>query len=114
MGCFSDLCYFFPDFPFTKNPEIASISTVLLQALTDPADNTVSALEELIQTEFLHAIDPPSLALIFPILHRGLRDRLGSTKRYSALVSTLYRHRDIVSSLRQARNLRLFFAVREV
>ena len=70
-----------------KNPEISSISEKLLKALTDPADNTIKALEILIQTEFLHAIDAPSLALIVPILHRGLRDRGASTKRYSGLIA---------------------------
>jgi HEAT repeat protein len=70
-----------------RNPEISSISSVLLKALTDPADSTLSALEALIETEFLHAIDAPSLALIVPILHRGLRDRTATTKRYGALIT---------------------------
>ena len=70
-----------------RNPEISSVSPVLLKALTDPADGTVKALETLIETEFLHAIDAPSLALIVPILHRGLRDRGATTKRYGALIA---------------------------
>jgi HEAT repeat protein len=70
-----------------KNPEVSAISDKLLKALTDPADYTIKALEILIQTEFLHAIDAPSLALIVPILHRGLRDRGASTKRYSGLIA---------------------------
>jgi HEAT repeat protein len=70
-----------------KNPEISSIASTLLKALTDPANSTILALEELIQTEFLHAIDAPSLALIVPILHRGLRDRAAITKRYGALIA---------------------------
>jgi HEAT repeat protein len=70
-----------------KNPEICTITKILLKALTDPADNTLTALEALIATEFLHAIDAPSLALIVPILHRGLRDRGASIKRYGALIA---------------------------
>jgi len=70
-----------------RNPEISSISPILLKALTDPADNTIKALEALIATEFLHAIDAPSLALIVPILHRGLRDRGATTKRFSGLIA---------------------------
>ena len=70
-----------------RNPEISSISPVLLKALTDPADGTITALETLIGTEFLHAIDAPSLALIVPILHRGLKDRGATTKRYGALIA---------------------------
>ena len=70
-----------------RNPEISSISQLLLKALTDPANHTTRALEGLIETEFLHAIDAPSLALIVPILHRGLRDRGATTKRYGALIA---------------------------
>jgi HEAT repeat protein len=70
-----------------RNPEIREISPKLLKALTDPASKTLSALEALIETEFLHAIDAPSLALIVPILHRGLRDRAATTKRYGALIT---------------------------
>ena len=70
-----------------RNPEISSIAKDLLKALTDPAQGTVGALESLIETEFVHAIDAPSLALIVPVLHRGLRDRLATTKRYGALIT---------------------------
>eukprot|EP00978_Attheya_sp_CCMP212_P014376 scaffold36531_cov52-Attheya_sp.AAC.4 len=70
-----------------RNPEVSSISSVLLKALTDPANQTTRALEALIETEFLHAIDAPSLALIVPVLHRGLRDRAATTKRYGALIA---------------------------
>ena len=70
-----------------SNPEIKSICPILLQALTDPAESTLVALEELIQTEFVHSLDAPSLALVVPILHRGLKDRAATTKRYSALIA---------------------------
>eukprot|EP00562_Extubocellulus_spinifer_P003852 CAMPEP_0178537748 /NCGR_PEP_ID=MMETSP0696-20121128/36753_1 /TAXON_ID=265572 /ORGANISM="Extubocellulus spinifer, Strain CCMP396" /LENGTH=3016 /DNA_ID=CAMNT_0020169993 /DNA_START=19 /DNA_END=9069 /DNA_ORIENTATION=- len=70
-----------------RNPEIASISPILLKALIDPATGTLNGLETLIETEFLHAIDAPSLALIVPVLHRGLRDRAATTKRYGALIA---------------------------
>eukprot|EP00547_Thalassionema_nitzschioides_P012180 CAMPEP_0194261726 /NCGR_PEP_ID=MMETSP0158-20130606/46175_1 /TAXON_ID=33649 /ORGANISM="Thalassionema nitzschioides, Strain L26-B" /LENGTH=3020 /DNA_ID=CAMNT_0039001857 /DNA_START=53 /DNA_END=9111 /DNA_ORIENTATION=- len=70
-----------------RNPEISSISSTLLLALTDPSEGTLPALEALIQTEFLHAMDAPSLALIVPVLHRGLRDRIATTKRYAALIA---------------------------
>lgn len=70
-----------------KNPEISSISDTILNALTDPANGTLRALEALISTEFLHAIDAPSLSIIIPVVHRGLRDRAANTKRYAALIS---------------------------
>jgi len=70
-----------------RNPEISSIAPFLLHALTDPSNRTTPALEKLIETEFLHAIDAPSLALIVPVLHRGLRDRAANTKRFGALIA---------------------------
>lgn len=70
-----------------KNPEISEISNTLLHALTDPSIKTVVALESLIETEFVHAIDAASLSLIVPVIHRGLRDRAATTKRYGALIA---------------------------
>ncbi len=69
-----------------RNPEISSISKVLLNALID-SSGTTGALESLITTEFVHAIDAPSLSIIIPVVHRGLRDRSATTKRYAALIS---------------------------
>jgi HEAT repeat protein len=70
-----------------RNPEISELSPILVRALTDPAHETKRALEALIETEFLHAIDAPSLALIVPVLYRGLRDRSASSKRMGALIA---------------------------
>lgn len=69
-----------------KNPEISGISPTLVGALTD-SSGTLRALEALIETEFVHAIDAPSLSIIVPVVHRGLRDRAATTKRYAALIS---------------------------
>jgi len=70
-----------------RNPEISEISGILLQALTDPSNGTVIALERLIETEFLHTIDAASLSIIIPVIHRGLRDRAATTKRHGALIA---------------------------
>ncbi len=56
-----------------RNPEIASLTSVLIDALTNPVEQTGPALTSLTETSFVHAIDSPSLALIVPILQRGLR-----------------------------------------
>ncbi|GMI31680.1 hypothetical protein TrCOL_g1939 [Triparma columacea] len=69
-----------------RNPEVASLSKVLLKALVDPANSTKKGLEGLLSTEFLHAIDAPSLALLIPVLQRGLKDKSGVAKRQSALI----------------------------
>lgn len=58
-----------------SNPEIQQLVPVLLEALSDPNRKTMKALTALLQTSFVHYIDPPSLALVMPILERGLRER---------------------------------------
>lgn len=58
-----------------SNPEIQELVPVLLDALSDPNRKTMSALTSLLRTSFVHYIDPPSLALVMPILERGLRER---------------------------------------
>jgi hypothetical protein len=63
-----------------RNPEISAISDVLLTALAEPSEKTKAALDTLSTTAFVHAIDAPSLALIVPILRRGLHDRATATK----------------------------------
>jgi len=62
-----------------RNPELSSVCSSPLLALTD---HTITALIVLIEREFLHAIDAPSLVLIVPTLHCSLRDRGATTKRY--------------------------------
>ena len=56
-----------------RNPEIAEIVPALLEALKEPASATDAALSALAHCQFEHCVDPPSLSLIVPVLHRGLR-----------------------------------------
>ncbi|KAF0720449.1 Aste57867_293 [Aphanomyces stellatus] len=69
-----------------RNPEISSISSVLLAGLQDPNRKTNEALQSLQSMVFVHSIDAPSMALIMPILQRGLMDRLSETKKKAALI----------------------------
>ncbi|KAJ0409318.1 hypothetical protein ATCC90586_000555 [Pythium insidiosum] len=69
-----------------RNPEIASIAPALLNALEDPNRHTNDALQQLQSTTFQHSIDAPSLALVMPIITRGLRDRGGDAKKKAALI----------------------------
>ncbi|GMF38205.1 unnamed protein product [Phytophthora fragariaefolia] len=69
-----------------RNPEIATISKVLLDALEDPNRHTSEALQQLQSTSFQHSIDAPSLALVMPIITRGLKDRAGDAKKKAALI----------------------------
>jgi HEAT repeat protein len=70
-----------------KNPEVSRLSPVLLAALSDPANKTKEALEALLECEFMHSIDAPSLALLVPILGRALKDRGADLKRKSAAIT---------------------------
>jgi len=64
-----------------RNPEIAEIVPVLLAALKEPASATDAALSALAHCQFEHCVDPPSLSLIVPVLHRGLRAPSAQAKR---------------------------------
>ncbi|KAM7532155.1 hypothetical protein LguiB_035565 [Lonicera macranthoides] len=70
-----------------KNPEISSLVPTLLMGLTDPNDHTRYSLDILLQTTFINSIDAPSLALLVPIVHRGLRERSAETKKKAAQIA---------------------------
>ena len=70
-----------------RNPEVASLSMTLMSALSDPSKFTREALEALLACEFMHSIDAPSLALLVPVLQRGLKDRSADVKRKAALIT---------------------------
>jgi len=63
-----------------SNPEIQSLVPVLLKAMVDPS-KTPNALTSLLKTSFMHYIDQSSLALVVPIVDRGLRERSAETKK---------------------------------
>jgi hypothetical protein len=69
-----------------SNPEIKGIVSVLLKALNDPTNQTENALSTLIKTSFYNYIDSPSLALVMPIVERGLKERSTEIKKKAAHV----------------------------
>ncbi|CAL1711997.1 unnamed protein product [Somion occarium] len=68
-----------------SNPEIQSLVPVFLKAMVDP-DKTSNALTALLKTSFAHYIDHSSLALVVPIIERGLRERSADTKKKAAQI----------------------------
>ena len=87
-----------------KNPEIALLVPTLLKALSEPATHTSAALGALAHCQFEHCVDPPSLSLIVPVLHRGLRERAAQAKRKTShitgnMCSLLADRKDIVPYL---------------
>ena len=69
-----------------RNPEISGIVGSILGALANPTEATKTALDTLSTTSFVHSIDAPSLALIVPVLRRGLHDRATAVKVSSCLI----------------------------
>ncbi|WFD44262.1 translational activator of GCN4 [Malassezia psittaci] len=68
------------------NPEIHNLVPALLKALVDPNVKTHAALKALLGTKFVHYIDAPSLALIAPILERGLKERSVAQQKQAAQI----------------------------
>jgi hypothetical protein len=69
-----------------RSPEMAALVPALLAAIADPNASTRPCLETLLATTFINTIDAPSLALVVPVVHRGLRDRSGDTKKRAARI----------------------------
>ncbi|GAV56279.1 hypothetical protein ZYGR_0BB00560 [Zygosaccharomyces rouxii] len=88
-----------------RNPEIQKLVPVLIKAIGDPTKYTEEALDALIQTQFVHYIDSPSLALIIHVIHRGMHDRSANTKRKACKIvgnmAILVDTRDLIPYLQQ-------------
>jgi len=69
-----------------RNPEVQKLVKPLLLAIANPNKHAKPALDTLLQTVFINTVDAPSLALIVPVVHRGLRDRSGDAKKKAARI----------------------------
>ncbi|KAF9966603.1 translational activator of GCN4, partial [Actinomortierella ambigua] len=69
-----------------SNPEIQDLVPIMMAALCDPNVKTHPALTALLGTSFVHYIDAPSLALVMPILERGLRERATDIKKKASQI----------------------------
>ncbi|KAF9179251.1 translational activator of GCN4 [Haplosporangium sp. Z 11] len=69
-----------------SNPEIQDLVPIMMAALCDPNTKTHPALTALLGTSFAHYIDSPSLALVMPILERGLRERATDIKKKASQI----------------------------
>ena len=74
-----------------KNPEIQALVPILLESLTEPSSRAQVCLQALLDTEFVHVIDPPSLALIMPTLKQTLDLRSTESKKMTAqIIGNMY------------------------
>ena len=67
------------------NPDVKPIVPNLIAANANPKE-TIHALDRLMGTTFVSQVDRPTLAIIVPLLSRGLRDRDVQTKRKCCVV----------------------------
>lgn len=72
-----------------SNPEVKSLVSTLLKALSDPTKYTDIALEALIKISFVHYLDSPSLALVVRILERGLGGRSTTRRKAAQIIGSL-------------------------
>ncbi|KAJ4303228.1 translational activator of GCN4 [Kalmusia sp. IMI 367209] len=72
-----------------SNPEVKSVVSILLKALSDPTKHTDDALDALIKIQFAHYLDAPSLALVVRILERGLGDRSATKRKAAQIIGSL-------------------------
>nr|CCC94358.1 conserved hypothetical protein [Trypanosoma congolense IL3000] len=69
-----------------SNSEIKEHVEIILNALRSPNTETENALDALLYTRFVNAVDPASLALIIPILARGLSNQMPHTRPKAAQI----------------------------
>jgi hypothetical protein len=67
------------------NPDIRPTIPAVVQAIVKPSD-TVMAIEELMGTTFVSTVDASTLALLCPVLSRGLKEKMALHKRATCLV----------------------------
>merc|ERR1711871_1314682 len=78
--CFQEICV------VVTNVNVVPIIEKVTKAYMEPAKMTEKALDALIGTTFINDVDIPTLALLVPILTKGMRERSVKLKRQSALV----------------------------
>ncbi|CCW69155.1 unnamed protein product [Phytomonas sp. Hart1] len=69
-----------------SNPEIQEHVELILRAMRSPSTDTESALDALLYTRFVNAVDPASLALIIFVLYRGLGAQMPHTRPKAAQI----------------------------
>lgn len=73
-----------------SNPEIKEQVENIFNAMRSPSTEVENALDALLYTRFVNVVDPASLALIIPVLSRGLSGQVRNTRPKAAqIVATM-------------------------
>ena len=67
------------------NPDVAPAVPAIVQAICKPND-TVKAIDELKGTTFVASVDSSTLAILCPVLARGLKEKMAVNKRSTCIV----------------------------
>ena len=68
-----------------KNAEILGMLPLVIRAIRSPQSETEECLDRLMETTFVNSMDAPSLAVILPVIMRGLRERAMDIKKKAAV-----------------------------
>jgi elongation factor 3 len=69
-----------------SNKDIEKFVPALINCLINPVEETVKTVQLLAATTFVQEVDSPTLALMAPLLQRGLTEKLTSTVRKVAVI----------------------------
>jgi elongation factor 3 len=67
-----------------KNAEVLGMLHLVMDAIRQPQKETETCLDKLMETTFVNSMDAPSLAVVLPIIMRGLRERTKELKQKAA------------------------------
>mmetsp|Transcript_41901 Transcript_41901/g.47610 ORF Transcript_41901/g.47610 Transcript_41901/m.47610 type:complete len:570 (-) Transcript_41901:116-1825(-) len=68
-----------------SNPDVLPAIPAVVKAICKPSE-TFKAVEELMHTTFVAAVDAPTLSILCPVLARALKEKLALRKRSACLV----------------------------
>lgn len=69
-----------------QNPEVQQLVPSIILAFDSPAKHNATCLDTILGTVFMNTVDAPSLALLVPVVNRGIRDRSTETKKKAARI----------------------------
>ena len=68
-----------------KSAEVLGMLHLVMDAIRQPQKETETCLDKLMETTFVNSMDAPSLAVVLPIIMRGLRERTKELKQKAAV-----------------------------